>query len=248
MERPRTGDDTRGWGPPFVHDVAGQRTESSYYLSANRGKKSLALDMSTVEGQEVIRAIAAKSDVLIENFKVGGLAKYGLGYEDLRPLNPGLVYVSVTGFGQTGPLAHRAGYDFLVQGMGGLMSVTGEPDGTATSSGPQKVGVALTDILTGLNATIGCLAALARKDRTGHGAHVDCALLDVTIASMANQALAYLVSGNAPTRLGNAHPSIVPYSAFMASDQSLIIAVGNDGQFRKMAEAVGLSNLADDDR
>lgn len=247
VERPGVGDDTRGWGPPFVQDAAGNRVESAYYLSANRGKKSLALDMSSPDGQRVVRDLAAKSDVVIENFKVGGLARYGLDYESLRKVNPAIVYCSITGFGQSGPLAKRAGYDFLVQAMGGLMSVTGEKDGLP-GAGPQKVGVALTDILTGLYTTIGCLSGLARRDRTGEGCHVDCALLDVTVAAMANQALSHLVSGAVPTRLGNAHPSIVPYSAFAAADQSLIIAVGNDSQFAKMAETVGLPHLAADAR
>ena len=191
VERLKYGDDTRGWGPPFVHDKEGNRAVSAYFLTANRSKKSLALDISTPGGQEIVRAIAAKSDVLVENFKVGGLSKYGLGYDDLRKVNPGLVYCSITGFGQTGPLAPRAGYDFLVQAMGGLMSVTGEREGTP-GAGPQKVGVAVTDLLTGLYMTIGALGGLARKERTGVGCHVDCSILDVTVASMADQALSYL--------------------------------------------------------
>ena len=186
VERPQSGDDTRGWGPPFVHNAAGSHAVSAYFLTANRSKKSLALDLAAPAGQAVARALAAKSDVLVENFKVGGLAKYGLGYDDLRKLNPGLVYCSITGFGQSGPLAPQAGYDFLVQAMGGLMSVTGARDGEP-GAGPQKVGVAVTDLLTGLYAAVGALAGLARRDRTGKGCHVDCALLDVTVASMADQ-------------------------------------------------------------
>jgi crotonobetainyl-CoA:carnitine CoA-transferase CaiB-like acyl-CoA transferase len=247
VERRQHGDDTRGWGPPFVHDAQGERAVSAYFLTANRSKKSLALDIATESGQEILRAIAAKSDVLVENFKVGGLAKYGLGYEDLKKINPGLVYCSITGFGQTGPLAPRAGYDFLVQAMGGLMSVTGERDGTP-GAGPQKVGVAVTDLLTGLYMTIAALSGLARKDRTGEGCHVDCSILDVTVASMADQALSYLVSGAIPKRMGNDHAMIVPWSAFAAEDQSIIVAVGNDGQFARLAEELGLGHLGTDER
>ena len=247
VERLTYGDDTRGWGPPFVHDAEGKRTVSAYFLTANRGKKSLALDISTASGQAVMRALAAKSDVFVENFKVGGLAKYGLGYDDLRELNRGLVYCSITGFGQSGPLAPRAGYDFLVQAMGGLMSVTGEREGTP-GAGPQKVGVAVTDLLTGLYTTIGALSGLARKDRTGEGCHVDCSILDVTVASMADQALSYLVSGVVPRRMGNDHSMIVPWSAFSTDDDSIIIAVGNDGQFARMADAIGLGHLGTDER
>ena len=247
VERLKHGDDTRGWGPPFVHDADGNRAVSAYFLTANRSKKSLALDISTTRGQQVVRALAAKSDVLVENFKLGGLAKYGLGYEDLRQLNPGIVYCSITGFGQSGPLAPRAGYDFLVQAMGGLMSVTGERDGTP-GAGPQKVGVAVTDLLTGLYTTIGALSGLARKDRTGQGCHVDCSILDVTVASMADQALSYLVSGIVPKRMGNDHSMIVPWSAFATADDAIIISVGNDAQFARMAEAIGLGELSADAR
>ena len=217
VERRNHGDDTRGWGPPFVKDAEGGRAVSAYFLTANRSKKSLALDIATPSGQEVVRELAAKSDVFVENFKVGGLAKYGLGYDDLRKVNPGLVYCSITGFGQSGPLAKRAGYDFLVQAMGGLMSVTGERDGTP-GAGPQKVGVAVTDLLTGLYMTIAALGGLARKDRTGVGCHVDASILDVTVASMAGQALSYLVSGDIPKRMGNDHSMIVPWSAFATLD------------------------------
>jgi crotonobetainyl-CoA:carnitine CoA-transferase CaiB-like acyl-CoA transferase len=248
IERPGSGDDTRSWGPPFIKDEDGNETqESAYFLSTNRGKKSLALDISKPEGQEIVKKLAAVSDVLIENYKVGGLASYGLGYEDLKKINPGLIYCSITGFGQTGPYAKRAGYDFLIQAMGGLMSVTGEKDENP-GGGPQKIGVALTDILTGLYTNIAALSAIAHRDRTGEGCHVDMALLDVTTATMANQALNFLVTGNAPGRMGNAHPNIVPYEAFEASDQYLIVAVGNDGQFRKFVAAAGQPELADDER
>ena len=247
VERLKHGDDTRGWGPPFVHDADGNRAVSAYFLTANRNKKSLALDISSPAGQEVVRALAAKSDVFVENFKLGNLAKYGLGYDDLRALNRGIVYCSITGFGQSGPLAPRAGYDFLVQAMGGLMSVTGEREGTP-GAGPQKVGVAVTDLLTGLYTTIGALSGLARKDRTGEGCHVDCSILDVTVASMADQALAYLVSGVVPKRMGNDHAMLVPWSAFSTSDDSIIVAVGNDGQFARLAAAIGEPQLGSDSR
>ena len=246
VERLGHGDDTRGWGPPFVHDAEGNRAVSAYFLTANRSKKSLALDIATPRGQEIVRAIAAKSDVLVENFKLNGLAKYGLGYEDLRKVNPGIVYCSITGFGQSGPLAPRAGYDFLAQAMGGLMSVTGERDGVQ-GAGPQKVGVAVTDLLTGLYTTIGALSGLARKDRTGEGCHVDCSILDVTVASMADQALSYLVSGAIPRRMGNDHSMIVPWCAFSTADDSIIVSVGNDGQFARMAQALGMPHLSEDD-
>ncbi len=248
IERPGSGDDTRSWGPPFIKDPDGNETrESAYFMSTNRGKKSLALDISKPQGQAVIRKLAAKSDILIENYKVGGLAAYGLGYEDLSRVNPGLIYCSITGFGQTGPFSSRAGYDFLIQAMGGLMSVTGEPDGKP-GAGPQKIGVALTDILTGLYMTIAALGAIAKRDTTGEGCHVDMALLDVTTATMANQALNFLVTGDAPGRMGNAHPNIVPYEAFEASDMYLIVAVGNDGQFARFVEVAGQPDLATDAR
>ena len=248
IERPVTGDDTRGWGPPFLKDQDGNETsEAAYFQSANRGKKSVTLDITKPEGQEIVRALAAKSDILLENYKVGGLAKYGLGYEDLKAINPGLVYCSITGFGQTGPYASRAGYDFLIQAMGGMMSVTGEAD-DKLGGGPQKIGVALTDILTGLYTTIAALAAISHRDQTGTGQHVDMALLDVTAASMANQALNFLVSGNAPGRMGNAHPNIVPYQAFATADHHVIVAVGNDGQFTRFCEVGGRPELATDPR
>ena len=228
VERPGAGDDTRGWGPPFMRGADGKLTgESAYFLSTNRGKKSVCIDMKSVEGQAALRELARESDVLIENFKVGDAARFGLDYASLAELNPGLVYCSITGFGQDGPLKDRPGYDFLVQAMGGLMSVTGQPDGV-DGAGPQKVGVALTDIMTGLYATIGIQAALAERERSGLGQHVDLALLDVTAATLANQASNYLVGGMNPTRLGNAHPNIVPYQSFVVADGHLIVAVGND--------------------
>ena len=221
--------------------------EAAYFLSANRGKKSVTVDITQPEGQALVRRLAEKSDVLLENYKVGGLAKYGLDYESLKAVNPRLVYCSITGFGQAGPYSSRAGYDFLIQAMGGLMSVTGEAEGRP-GGGPQKIGVALSDILTGLYTTIGALSALAWRDKTGQGQHVDMALLDVTIAAMANQAMNYLVSGKAPTMMGNAHPNIVPYEAYKAADHYIILAVGNDAQFRRFCAAAGHADLADDPR
>lgn len=248
VERPGRGDDTRSWGPPWLCDREGRETgESAYFLSANRGKRSVAVDIAHPEGQRVVRELAARSDVLLENFKVGGLAAYGLDYATLAPRNRGLVYCSITGFGQTGPYRHRPGYDFLIQGMGGLMSVTGEAD-DRPGGGPQKVGVALADVLTGLHATTAVLAALAHRERTGQGQHVDLSLLDVQVSSMANQALNYLISNECPRRLGNAHPNIVPYQTFRAADGFLIVAVGNDEQFRRLCGVIGRPELADDAR
>ena len=248
IENPAGGDDTRSWGPPFMRDTAGEPTaESAYFLSTNRGKQSVCVDMKTAQGQAALRELAAGCDVLIENFKVGGAAAFGLDYPALSELNPGLVYCSITGFGQTGPLRERPGYDFLVQAMGGLMSITGQADG-AEGAGPQKVGVALTDIMTGLYATIGILAALAEREHSGLGQQVDLALLDVTAATLANQATNYLVGGLNPTRLGNAHPNIVPYQSFVASDGQLVVAVGNDAQFRRYVGVLGRPELADDPR
>jgi crotonobetainyl-CoA:carnitine CoA-transferase CaiB-like acyl-CoA transferase len=248
IENPEGGDDTRAWGPPFMQDGAGEPTrESAYNLCANRGKRSVCIDMRTPEGAATVRELASHCDVLIENFKFGGAARFGLDYPSLAADNPGLVYCSITGFGQTGPCRERPGYDFLVQAMGGLMSVTGLPDGEA-GGGPQKVGVALTDIMTGLYATIGILAALSERDRSGQGQQVDLALLDVTAATLANQASNYLVGGLNPTRLGNAHPNIVPYQSFVARDGHLVVAVGNDAQFRRYAAVLGAPELADDER
>ena len=248
VENPDGGDDTRQWGPPYMADEHGQATgESAYFMCANRNKRSVCIDMRSSEGQDKLRELALDCDVIIENFKVGGAAKYGLDYATLSELNPGLVYCSITGFGQDGPLANRPGYDFLVQAMGGLMSVTGAADGEP-GAGPQKVGVALTDIMTGLYAVIGIQAALAERVRSGLGQHVDLALLDVTAATLANQATNYLVGGLNPSRLGNAHPNIVPYQSFVAKDGYLIVAVGNDGQFRRYCNVIGVPELADDDR
>jgi len=247
VEHP-AGDDTRRWGPPFMTDKQGEATaESAYFLCTNRNKSSVCIDMSTEEGQRQLRDMACAADVLIENFKVGGLAKYGLDYESLAALNPKLVYCSITGFGQTGPYKHRPGYDFLVQAMGGLMSVTGQPDGEP-GAGPQKVGVALTDIMTGLYASVGILAALRERDVSGLGQQVDLALFDVTAATLANQASNFLVGGQVPERLGNSHPNIVPYQSFATADGHCIIAVGNDQQFLKLLDVLALDALKDDPR
>jgi crotonobetainyl-CoA:carnitine CoA-transferase CaiB-like acyl-CoA transferase len=248
VERPEVGDDTRSWGPPFLKDESGRDTaESAYYLCTNRGKQSVCIDMKSAEGQETIRQLADQCDVVLENFKVGGAASFGIDYDTLAARNPGLVYCSITGFGQTGPNKNRPGYDFLVQAMGGLMSVTGQADGEA-GAGPQKVGVALTDIMTGLYAAIGILAALSERDRSGVGQFVDLALLDVTAATLANQASNYLVGSIVPGRLGNAHPNIVPYQSFVAADGHLIVAVGNDGQFARFVTELGCPELAADAR
>jgi crotonobetainyl-CoA:carnitine CoA-transferase CaiB-like acyl-CoA transferase len=248
IERPGSGDETRGWGPPWLRDEAGMETsESAYYLAANRGKKSVTLDLRSERGQALARELAACCDVVIENFRPGKLAEYGLDYETLSALRPGLVYCSITGFGQTGPYRDRPGYDFMIQAMGGLMSVTGGPDGEP-GGGPLKVGVALADILTGLYAGSGILAALAHRDRTGVGQHVDVGLLDVQVACLANQAMNYLVSGEPPGRLGNAHPNIVPYQTFATRDGHIVVAVGNDRQFGDLCGLLGLPGLAGDER
>ena len=244
IERPGKGDDTRGWGPPFVKDAAGNDTrESAYYLCANRNKRSVAVDMATEAGAALLSDIAAGSDVLIENFKVGDLARRGLDYCSLSARNPGLVYCSITGFGQTGPYAKRAGYDFLIQGMGGIMSVTGDADGQ-----PTKVGVGITDVMTGMYAVVSILSALRVRDATGKGQHIDLGLLDVQISWLINQGLDYLTAGTTPVRRGNAHPTVVPYETFPAADGWFIIAIGNDGQFARFAEAAGRPDLAADER
>ena len=244
IEQPGKGDDTRGWGPPYLKDeVGGDTAEAAYFLSANRGKRSVTIDIASAEGQRLVRELAARSDILLENFKVGGLKKYGLDYESLRTVHPGLIYCSITGFGQSGPYAARPGYDFMIQAMGGLMSITGDPEGE-----PQKVGVALADVMTGLYATIGVLAALAHRERTGEGQHIDLALLDVQVATLANQAMNYLASGVAPRRLGNAHPNIVPYQVFATADGHIIVAVGNDSQFARFAMLLGHPEWAADAR
>ncbi|RRV08962.1 CoA transferase [Pseudomonas sp. v388] len=248
VERPGCGDDTRSWGPPFLKDPAGENTtEAAYYLAANRNKESVTVDFTQPEGQALVKALIARSDIVIENFKVGGLAAYGLDYASLKALNPRLIYCSITGFGQTGPYARRAGYDFMIQGLGGLMSLTGRAD-AEEGAGPVKVGVALTDILTGLYSTTAILAALAHREQSGVGQHIDMALLDVQVACLANQAMNYLTTGVAPRRLGNAHPNIVPYQDFPTADGDFILTVGNDSQFRKFAEVAGQPQWADDHR
>ncbi len=248
IERPGSGDETRAWGPPYLKDAEGNdTTEAAYYLSCNRGKKSLTLDISTKEGQDIVRRLAAKSDVVLENYKVGQLKKYGLGYDDLKAINPKLVYCSITGFGQTGPWRHRPGYDFIIQGLGGLMSITGERD-DLPGGGPQKVGVAVTDLMTGMYSTIAILAALTHRERSGAGQYIDMALLDVSVAMLANMNMNYLTSGQVPKRWGNAHPNVIPYQVFACSDGHIIVAVGNDSQFRKFCEVLGESALGSDDR
>ncbi len=236
VEKPGEGDDTRGWGPPFVKNADGSDGDAAYFQSANRGKKSVCIDMATPEGSELIKALAAKSDVLIENFKVGGLKKYGLDYAGLKDANPRLIYCSITGFGQTGPYANRAGYDFMIQGMAGVMSITGEPDGN-----PMKMGVAFADVFAGLHAVIGIEAALIARATTGHGQHIDISLLDSQVAVLANQALNYLVGGKVPQRLGNQHPNIVPYQVFETADGHMIVAVGNDRQFTEYCRIIGVA-------
>ncbi|CAB3649637.1 CaiB/BaiF CoA transferase family protein [Trinickia soli] len=248
IERPGVGDDTRHWGPPYLKTPDGADTrEAAYYLCANRNKRSVTVDIATPEGQQIVRELAATSDVVLENYKVGQLKKYGLDYESLKAVKPDLVYCSVTGFGQTGPLAERAGYDFIVQGMGGFMSITGERD-ALPGGGPQKAGVAIADLMTGMYSTVAVLAALAHRDRTGEGQAIDMALLDVQVAMLANVGSNFLASGKAPQRWGNAHQNIVPYQAFRTSDSWIIVAVGNDGQFRKFVEVGGRPELADDAR
>jgi formyl-CoA transferase len=253
IERPpdesgKGGDDTRAWGPPFLKDATGKdTTEAAYYLSANRGKKSLTLDISTPEGQEVIRRLAARSDILIENYKVGQLKKYGLDYASLRAANPRLIYCSITGFGQTGPYAHRAGYDYVIQGMGGFMSITGERD-DLPGGGPQKAGVAVADLMTGMYSGVAVLAALAHREQTGAGQHIDMALLDCQVAMLANMNMNYLTSGAAPERAGNAHQNLTPYQVFACADGHVIIATGNDGQFAKFCQVGGMPELAADPR
>jgi crotonobetainyl-CoA:carnitine CoA-transferase CaiB-like acyl-CoA transferase len=248
IERPGSGDDTRAWGPPYAKDAEGKNTsEAAYYLSANRGKRSVTVDIASPEGQALIRELARHADVVLENFKVGHLKRYGLDYESLKAIKPDLVYCSITGFGQDGPYAHRAGYDFLIQGMGGLMSVTGERD-ELPGGGPQKAGVALTDLMTGMYATIAVLAALTHRDRTGVGQYIDMALLDTQVAMLANVGSNYLNSGKAPKRWGNAHANIVPYQTFACSDGHIIVATGNDGQYQKFVEAGGRPELATDPR
>ena len=248
IERAGAGDDTRKWGPPYLKDKDGKDTaESAYYLAINRNKRSVTLDLAKPEGQDLARRLIAKSDVLIENFKSGDLAKYGLAYEQLKGSFPGLVYCSITGFGQTGPYAPRAGYDMLAQGLGGIMSITGQPEGKPGSE-PMKVGVGITDIMTGMYAAVAILAALRHRDATGQGQWIDMALLDTQVAWLANEGMNYLVGGSVPKRRGNGHANIVPYNVFPCADGYVILAVGNDGQFRKFCTFAGQPELADDPR
>ncbi|MGB1612358.1 MAG: CaiB/BaiF CoA transferase family protein [Arenicellales bacterium] len=248
IERPGVGDDTRQWGPPFIPAAGSEGLgESTYFLGANRGKRSVTINLAEPKGQALVREMVAQSDVVVENFKAGALARYGLDYLSLKALNPRLVYCSITGFGQNGPYADRAGYDFMIQGMGGLMSITGEAEGTE-GSGPQKVGVAMADIVTGLYCASAIQAALIHRDRSGEGQYIDMALLDCQVAVLANQAMMYLAAGEVPNRMGNAHPNIVPYQVFATRDAHLILAVGNDGQFKRLCDLLGRPELAEDQR
>jgi formyl-CoA transferase len=248
VERPLVGDDTRHWGPPFLQDAQGQATqEASYFTCTNRNKRSLTLDLAHAEGQALVRKMALQSDVLVENFKVGGLQAYGLDYESLKALNPRLIYCSITGFGQTGPFAQRAGYDLMIQAMSGMMSITGRADDVA-GGGPQRVGVAVTDILTGVYASTAILAAIEARHQTGLGQHIDMALLDVGMAMLGNQAAGFLNTGSVPQRQGNSHPSLVPYQDFPTADGSMLLAIGNDGQFARFCAAAGVPEWAQDAR
>jgi len=248
VERPGAGDDTRGWGPPFLKDKAGRDTrDAGYFLAVNRGKRSIAVDLADPEGQRIVRALAARADIVLENFKTGALAKYGLGYEDLSAVNPALIYCSITGFGQSGPRRDQAAYDFMIQGMSGLMSVTGEADGKP-GGGPQKVGVPIVDIMTGMYAAIAVLAALARRQESGHGEQIDIGMLDVGVSFLANQAMNHLISGRTPRRAGNSHPNIQPQDVFATRDGYLVLAVGNDDQFARLCEVLGRPDWAIDER
>ncbi|HXF65240.1 MAG TPA: CaiB/BaiF CoA-transferase family protein [Burkholderiales bacterium] len=248
IERPGTGDDARAFGPPWLKDRQGRDTrESAYFACANRGKKSVTVNLAKPEGQRLVRELARVSDVLVENYKVGDLARYGLGYEDLARVNPRLIYCSVTGFGHTGPYRERPGYDFMIQGMGGVMSVTGERD-ELPGGGPQRVGIPIADIMTGMYATVAVCAALAHRERSGAGQHLDLALLDTQVAVLANQGMNYLATGEVPRRLGNAHPNIVPYQPFKTRDGEVILACGNDNLFNKFCEVAGCEHLARDPR
>ncbi|MBI1187606.1 MAG: CoA transferase [Alphaproteobacteria bacterium] len=247
IEKPGAGDDTRAWGPPFLPGVAGDHGDAAYYLAANRNKRSVTIDFTKPEGADIVRRLAARCQIAAENFKVGALKKYGLDYASLARVNPALVYCSITGFGQDGPYAPRAGYDFLIQGMGGLMSITGQPDGAAGAE-PMKVGVAVADLFTGMYATASILAALRHAERTGEGQHIDISLLDSQIAMLANQAMNYFVGGQSPGRLGNAHPNIAPYQVFATADGFLILAIGNEAQFKAFAATAGCATLPEDPR
>lgn len=248
VERPGVGDDTRVWGPPFLKAENGEQTrEACYFLAANRGKQSVTIDISTAEGQELVRKLAAQADIVLENYKVGTLTRYGLAYEDLKAVNPAIIYCSVTGFGQDGPLADLPAYDFMIQAMGGLMSVTGERDGQP-GGGPQKVGMPIMDLMTGMWAAVGVLAALARRNESGEGEFIDLAMLDVMVATIANQGMNYLVSGKTPQRMGNKHPNIQPQDVFQCTDGQMVLAVGNDGQFASFCQAMNRPDLASDPR
>ena len=248
VERPGAGDDTRGWGPPFLKNKDGSESrESGYYLAVNRNKRSLTISMEKPEGQEIIRKLAANSDIVLENFKVGTLPRYGLGYEDLKQVNPKLIYCSITGFGQDGPIAQNAAYDFLIQGMGGLMSITGEAEGRP-GAGPQKVGIPIIDLMSGMYGTVAVLAALANREVTGKGDYIDLAMLDIQTAVLSNQAMNYLLLGRVPKRQGNRHPNIMPQDVFRCADGQVVLAVGNDGQYAKMCQALNRPELATDPR
>ena len=248
VERPGAGDDTRGWGPPFLKNKDGSDSrESGYYLGVNRNKRSLTLSIEKPEGQAIVRKLAAQSDIVLENFKVGTLPRYGLGYEDLKKVNPRIIYCSITGFGQDGPIAQNAAYDFLIQGMGGLMSITGEND-NLPGGGPQKVGIPIIDLMSGMYGAVSVLAALANREKTGKGDYIDLAMLDIQTAVLSNQAMNYLLSGRVPKRQGNRHPNIMPQDVFKCADGQVVLAVGNDGQYAKMCQALGHPELATDPR
>ena len=248
VERPGAGDDTRGWGPPFLKDRDGAETkEAGYYLAVNRGKRSITVGIDKPEGQRIVRALAARADIVLENYKVGTLARFGLGYDDLKAVNPKLIYCSVTGFGQTGPRRDQAAYDFMIQAMGGMMSVTGERDGKP-GGGPQKVGIPMVDLMTGMYAAVAVLAALARREVSGAGEYIDIGMLDVQVAMLSNQAMNFFTSGKTPRRTGNAHPNIQPQDVFACRDGDVVLAVGNDGQFARLCEVLGQPALAQDER
>ncbi len=247
VESPRGGDDTRSWGPPFITKSDHEPGDAAYFTSCNRNKQSVTIDFSTTEGADLVRDLARQADVVIENFKLGGLAKYGLDYASLKRVNPRIIYCSITGFGQQGPYAHRPGYDFMIQAMGGLMSITGQPDGVP-GGGPVKVGVAVCDLFTGMYAALTILAALAHREHTGEGQHIECSLLDSQVAILANQASNLLVGGDAPTRMGNNHPNIVPYRVYPTVDGHIVITCGNDGQFQRLCMVLDREDLLQDPR
>lgn len=248
VERPKTGDDTRNWGPPWIRNEHGEHTsDSTYYGSANRNKKSITIDIATPQGQQLVRELAAKSDVFVENYKVGDMARYGLAYDDIKKINPRIIYCSITGYGQTGPHAHRPGYDYVFQGIGGLMSITGERDGLP-GGGPQRVGIAVTDIMTGMYSALAILAAVNARHTTGVGQYIDMALLDCIVAFGSNQAAGYMMTGDIPKRYGHAHPSVVPYQVFATEDGHIIVAVGNDAQYKRLCSVIDREDLWADER